>query len=89
MDKGDGHAAFAYAGSDALDGTGANVAGRKYSWYRTFEQVGMSLRPPALFLADFMPGKDETVTVTRDLGRQPRRVGIGPDKNEESARFAA
>lgn len=28
MDKGDSHAAFAHTGSDALDGTGANVAGR-------------------------------------------------------------
>ncbi len=87
MHERDRHAALADGGRDALHRAGANVAAREDARDARLQEVRVAVELPALFGRQIRAREDEAAVVERDLGRQPRRLGIGPDEDEEPARL--
>src|SRR3954454_938702 len=83
--EGDGHAALADRGGDALDRSVADVAAGEDAGHARLEQVRIAPGPQAARLAHVRAGEHEALRVERDLLREPSRLGVGADEDEEAA----
>src|SRR3954452_13929761 len=82
--EGDGHAALADRGGDALDRSVADVAAGEDAGHARLEQVGVALGRPAARRAHVRAREHEALRVERDLLGQPFRLGVGADEDEET-----
>src|SRR5262249_13597369 len=69
---------------DALDGARAHVSTGEDPRPARLEKVRVALERPAA-VGHRRAGEDVAVSVERDLGRQPARLGVGSDEDEQAA----
>src|SRR3954453_534946 len=86
MYEGDGHAALADRGGDALDRGGADVAAGEDARDARLEQMRVPLERPATRRAQVRAGEDEALLVQRDVLREPAGLRVGADEDEQAAR---
>ena len=88
--EGDGHAALADRCGDTLDRAEAHVAAREDARHARLEQVRVALELPAPRRRGVGAGEDEAaLRIERDLGRQPVRLRVGADEDEQPAGLEA
>ena len=87
VDEGDRHAALADRRRDPLHRAVADVPAGEDPRDAGLEQVRVAAGLPATPGGRVGAGEDEAVVVERDLRRQPRRLGIRTDQDEEAARL--
>ena len=85
MHEGDRHAALADGGGDALHGAEPYVAAGEDPRDAGLEQVGIAVALPPTGGGHVGAGQHVAVVVERDLGREPRRLGVRADQDEEAA----
>ena len=85
MHEGDRHAALADGGGDALHGAEPDVAAGEDARDAGLEQVRVAIGSPRAGGGHVGAGQHVAVVVERDLGREPRRLGIRADQDEEAA----
>ncbi len=85
VDEGDGHAAFAYARGDALDGAVADVAGAENAGQVGFEGEGFAVQGPG---GEITAGADVALGVALKRGRKPGGLSGGADHEEECVGIA-
>src|SRR4051794_17362979 len=88
MHERDGHAALADRCGNTLHGAEAHVAAREDARHARLEQVRVALELPLTRRRGLGAGEDEaTLRIDRDLGRQPVRLRVCADEDEEPARL--
>src|SRR6185437_3566464 len=85
--EGDRHAALADGRRHALDGPEADVAAGEDAGDARLEQVRVALELPAVGARQLRAGEHVPAPVAGDLRRQPARLGVGADQDEEAARL--
>src|SRR5581483_104266 len=77
----DRHAALADRGGDPLDRAVADVAAGEDAGAARLEQLRVAVELPLPGGGDVGAGEDIAALVEGDLGRQPRRLGVGTDED--------
>src|SRR6478609_5691453 len=80
--EGDGHAPFPHRGCDTLHRTEPHVAAREHAGHARLEQVRIAIELPPSRIANVGAGEDVAATIECDLRRQPRRLRVGADEDE-------
>jgi hypothetical protein len=82
----DGHTAFAHSRSHASHGTSATVAGGEEAGHAGFEQVGLAVFLPRLFVAwvtyEVAAGEEVAFGVANGEVTNPLGAGLGPDEDK-------
>src|SRR6476469_4745192 len=89
MDEGDGHASFADRRCHALHGAETHVARGEDARHAGLEEIRITVVGPAAACGDIGARQYEAALVECDLGRQPGRVRIGADEDEQPTARAA
>src|SRR5206468_4447876 len=89
VDEGDRHAALADRGSNAFDRAQPHVPTGEHTGDARFEKVGIAAVRPTPGLHDVVTGKNVAAVIARDVGREPFRLCVGADENEEAATVAS
>src|SRR5205809_4093294 len=84
VDESDRHAALADRGSNAFDRAQPHVSAREHTGDTRFEKVGIAAVRPAPGLHYVITGKYVAALVARDVWRQPSRLCVGANENEEA-----
>src|SRR6186997_712985 len=85
----DRHASLADRGRHALHRRVADVAAGEDAGNARLEQVRVAVERPPARGAHVRARENEAAAVERDLGRQPRGLGVRPDEDVEPARLDA
>src|SRR5215218_1959472 len=80
----DRHAAFADGRGDALHWAGPNIAAREDAWNARFEEVRVAVEVPSPRGRDVGTGEYVAVAIKCDLLRQPRRLRVRSDEEEQA-----
>ena len=87
MHQRDRHAALADGGGNAFHGAEPDVAAREDARDAGLEEVRVAVELPPPGGGHVGAREHVAAAVERDLGRQPRRLGIRSDEDEQAAGF--